>query len=129
LIEDTSVRTSTENGLTWSEGAHDGGLNVIDYRINQKVQGGSYSVIAVGVATTSYTVTSLSLGTTYEFTVEARNNDGYSSESSSVTLFHATAPDTPATPSTSNTGTDIVVSWSAPSDNGSTITSYQILIR
>lgn len=36
LAENNSVRTSTENGLTWSPGAHDGGLMVIDYRINQK---------------------------------------------------------------------------------------------
>jgi len=49
LTEDNSVRTSTDNGLTWSAGAHDGGLTVIDYRINQREQGGSYSVIASGV--------------------------------------------------------------------------------
>jgi hypothetical protein len=65
------VRTSTTNGLTWSPGSHDGGLTVDDYRINQKVQGGSYSVVATGVTSTSYTVTDLTIGTTYEFTVES----------------------------------------------------------
>lgn len=34
LAEDNSVRTSTDNGLTWSPGAHDGGLTIDDYRIN-----------------------------------------------------------------------------------------------
>lgn len=34
LAEDTTPRTSTTNGLTWSAGAHDGGLSIIDYRIN-----------------------------------------------------------------------------------------------
>jgi hypothetical protein len=71
LAEDTSVRTSTTNGLTWSTGVLDGGQAVSDYRINQRVQGGSYSVIATGVTLTSYTVTGLTLGTTYEFTVES----------------------------------------------------------
>jgi hypothetical protein len=49
LAENNSVRTSTNNGLTWSPGVLDGGQAVINYRINQKVQGGSYSVIATGV--------------------------------------------------------------------------------
>jgi hypothetical protein len=67
------VRTSTTDGLVWSAGAHDGGLAIIDYRVNRRVEGGSYSVIASGISTTSYTVDNLVLGTTYEFTVEARN--------------------------------------------------------
>lgn len=33
LTEDNSVRSSTDNGLTWSPGAHDGGYAVINYRI------------------------------------------------------------------------------------------------
>jgi hypothetical protein len=36
LTEDNSVRTSTTNGLSWSPGVLDGGLPVIDYRVNQK---------------------------------------------------------------------------------------------
>jgi hypothetical protein len=124
LTENTAVRSSTDNGLTWSVGSHDGGLSVIDYRINKKEQGGAYSVIATGVTTTSYTVTSLTLGITYEFTVEARNSLGYSLESDSVIIFHATAPDIPSAPTTTNSGTNIVISWTAPSENGSVITSY-----
>lgn len=75
LSEDISVRTSTTDGLTWIEAPHNGGLSVIDYRIYQRVEGTeTYTEIATGITSTSYTVTSLVLGTTYEFTVEARND-------------------------------------------------------
>lgn len=36
LTEDNSVRTSTTNGLTWSDGTNNGGVPIIDYRINMR---------------------------------------------------------------------------------------------
>jgi hypothetical protein len=46
LSEDTSVRTSTTGGLTWVEAAHNGGLSVLDYRVNQRVVGDlEYTII------------------------------------------------------------------------------------
>ena len=69
------------------------------------------------------------LGNTYEFTVEARNNDGYSPASDSVTIFHAMPPEQPISPSTSNSGTEIVIDWEAPYNNGAVISSYTITIQ
>lgn len=51
LAEEVSGRSATTIGLTWSDGAHDGGLPVLDYRINKRVQGGAYSLVAFGIAT------------------------------------------------------------------------------
>lgn len=51
LAEDISQRTSTTDGLTWSDGVNNGGVSIIDYRINMREQSGSYSVIATGVTT------------------------------------------------------------------------------
>jgi hypothetical protein len=65
----------------WNEGPHNGGLEVLDYRVNMRLEGGEYSVIAYVVTIESYTATGLTLGATYEFTVEARNEIGYSSSS------------------------------------------------
>lgn len=129
MLEDTSERSASTIGLTWSEGSHDGGLAVEDYRINMAIQGGTYSVVASGIATTSYVVSGLVLGTTYEWTIEARNSDGFSLESSSITILHAIPPEKPTAPTTSNSGVNVIISWSAPVDNGSSITSYTILIR
>jgi hypothetical protein len=85
-------------------------------------------VIAEGVTIQSYTASSLVLGTTYEFTVEAQNSVGYSTPSGLVTILHALPPSTPNIPSTLNSGTDVVINWSAPSDNGSEISSYTVQI-
>jgi hypothetical protein len=56
--------------------------------------------VATGVTTTSYTATSLVLGTIYEWTVEARNSDGFSIESSGVEVLHAIEPEQPIAPTT-----------------------------
>lgn len=43
--------------------------------------------------------------------------------------MHAIAPSKPDSPVTLNNGVNVVISWSAPSENGSQITSYAIKIR
>ena len=60
--------------------------------------------------------------------VEGRNVNGYSVQSDDFSILHAVAPEVPNTPTTSNSGINVVIDWSAPTSNGSTITSYTILI-
>lgn len=38
-------------------------------------------------------------------------------------------PNTPNAPTTQNSGVNIVIDWTAPSDNGSAITAYKIEIK
>lgn len=99
LAENIAVRTTTTDGLTWSNGLEDGGQPVIDYRVNRRELGDvDYIVVATGVTTQSHTVTDLVLGTTYEFTVESRNLVGYSLVSASLTILHAIPPNQPDVP-------------------------------
>jgi len=49
LLEDITQRTSSTDGLTWADGSNDGGVAIIDYRINMREEGGVYQVIASGV--------------------------------------------------------------------------------
>ena len=128
LSEDSLQRSSTEIGLTWSNGESDGGESLIDYRISQRPVGGTYVIIATNIILHSYTATGLSLGTTYEFMVEGRNVNGYSVPSSDFSILHAIAPEVPSTPTTTNSGSNVIIDWSAPTSNGSTITSYTLLI-
>jgi hypothetical protein len=92
LIENLILRTATQNSLTWSSGAYDGGLAVIDYRINRKEGNGVYSEFASGITGTTFLTSGLVLGATYTWTVEARNAVGYSSVSDSLQILHALVP-------------------------------------
>lgn len=94
-----------------------------------RVQGGSYAIVATGVLQQTYTVTGLSLGTTYDFTIEAYNANGFSLQSEPITILHAIVPETPIAPTTANAGTNIQFSWTAPYDSGAAITSYTVLIK
>jgi hypothetical protein len=94
-----------------------------------RVQGGFWSIIANGITSKSYTVTGLTLGTTYEFTVEAQNSVGYSTPSSQVVIFHAMVPTAPSAPTLTNDDTSVIIDWVAPANNGAEITRYTILIR
>lgn len=81
-------------------------------------------MIATGILSESYTVPDLVLGTTYIFTAEAQNSVGFSTPSDPVTIFHAMPPEQPIVPTTANSGQDVIITWTAPFDNGSVITNY-----
>lgn len=49
--------------------------------------------------------------------------------SSSVTILAAQPPDIPAAPTTTLQDTNVLISWAAPFNQGSAITSYKIQIR
>lgn len=69
------------------------------------------------------------MGVTYDFNVEAQNSIGYGAASESLTLLHAMVPEKPALPTVQNSGQDVILTWSAPYDNGTPITYYTILIK
>ena len=128
LTEDVSLRSSTTLGFTWSDGAHDGGLAVESYRVQQREVGGAFSIVAPALTSKTYTAQSLTLGTSYEFTVESKNSDGHSSPSATFTILHALPPVISA-PTTSNSGQNIIVDWTAADAQGSDVTSYLIELR
>ena len=129
LTEVVVSRTKTTLGLSWTAPVLIDGAVIIDYRVNVAEQGQSSTVAATGVTSTSYTVTGLTAGKTYEFNVEARNSYGYSSSSGILTLLCAFVPDSPTTITTANVNDKVSVSWNEPVTNGSPITAYKIFIR
>lgn len=51
------MRTASTDGLTWDDGVNNGGVEILDYRVNQKAEGETeFTVVATGVLTKSYTV-------------------------------------------------------------------------
>ncbi len=103
---------------------------MIDYRVWSNGGSGTvYLTIEAVVSTLPYHAISLTPGDTYSFKVQARNNFGYSANSTSVEILAAQPPTRPEAPTTVLQDTNIVITWSAPFNQGSAITSYQIWIR
>ena len=117
-------------GLSWSAVISDGGSPVIDYQLSSKIGEGSYSVLASGIPTTSFTASSLTADVVYSFKVTARTIVGLGADSSELSVRAAAKPSVPAAPSTTvNTNVSVTITWSAPSNGGSAITGYNVLIR
>ena len=116
-------------GISWTAPTFIGGAIIIDYRINIAEVGQPYSVAASGVTSTSYLVTGLIAGKTFELKVEARNSYGYSASSSVLTLLCAFVPDSPTTITTANANEKVSVTWNEPITNGSPIIAYKIQIK
>ena len=75
-----------------------------------------------------FLVPNLAAGTSYTFKVRARNEFGFGDFSQEVLILCAFAPEPPATVTTTNSNSDIVIAWSEPVLNGLLITQYTVLI-
>ena len=90
---------------------------------------GSWDSQQLIATATSYTISGLRDGTSYEVQVRARNNAGWSAWSqpaSASTDRAALAPDAPSGVSASGGDGTVTVSWQVPSDNGAAITEQQV---
>jgi hypothetical protein len=71
----------------------------------------------------------LYVGSTYTFTIEARNEYGYSTPSSSIDIYCAFVPAQIQNVQTIEDGPDAQIQWDPTADNGAVITSYTILLK
>lgn len=129
-----SARTATTIDLTWdalTTNAQTGGLTILSY-ILEYDQGTSTWTTLQGDPTdstlTTYSLTGLTAGTAYAFRVTAQNDIGNGPTSSEVSITPMAVPDTPSAPTVTLDEPYAKISWSAPTDNGSTITAYTITI-
>jgi hypothetical protein len=116
------VASTPQNGrvsLAWSPGSANGSP-ITDYEVTWN--SGSKSC---GQAT-QCTIDGLANATQYSFKVRARNAEGWSDYSNSITATADTPAESPHV-ELSNIGTGRVrVSWQAPTNSGSAITSYRV---
>ena len=119
----TATVSGTSATVSWTAPANDGGSDITSYTATSDPGGETCTT----TDTTNCTITGLTIGQAYTFTVTATNNDGTSpasSPSASVTIL-AVAPDAPTSVQATVSGTSATVSWTAPAnDGGADITSY-----
>ena len=123
--------------LTWTEPADDGGSAVSGYRLYRKVGTGPEALHATLGADASYVDFAVTNGTEYTYRITAVNAAGEGASSNSVTVTPTspnviTAPDPPQllTGARTKTGVGVVLTWSAPADDGgSPISSYFVYRR
>jgi titin len=79
---------------------------------------------------TTYTYTgTITAGNPYVFRVRAKNEVGWGSVGSTLTVLPSSVPDIMATVVTSHTSVYAKIEWTAPNSRGAAITAYRILVR
>jgi chitodextrinase len=122
----TAVAGDGKVSLSWTPPTSNGGAAIIGYDVFQG--GGAASGLVGG---TSYTVTGLTNGTTYSFTVDAVNDaelhSAPSSPASATPVAPVTAPGAPSGLTAAAGDAQVSLSWQPPSsDGGAAITSYNV---
>jgi hypothetical protein len=125
----TNVAAVARDGaavVRWTPPASDGGSPIIEYLITATPGGATARASAV----TSFTVGGLTNGTTYRFTVAAKNSNktgANSALSNPVVPAAPTAPSAPQSPQAVAGYTAATVSWSPPTNDGnSPISGYTV---
>ena len=116
--------------LVWTAPSGNGSA-ITDYKVEYKNTADStWLVLSDGVSTApTVTITSLSNGTSYDFRVSAINGVGTGIATQSVSTTPAAVPDAPVLNLVTPDVTTALLSWEAPSANGSSITDYKVEYR
>ncbi len=116
--------------VNWNAPANDGGAAITSYKVTPYIGANAQTPVTVSAPASSKTISGLSAGTAYTFTVAATNSVGTgadSSPSNSVTPTQLNAPGAPTGVSASAGVGQATVNWSAPAnDGGAAIASYRI---
>jgi len=131
----TATAGNAQASLTWTAPTDNGGSAITDYSVQFSSNSGSTWTTVSRTASTTATqvVSGLTNGTAYVFRVAGINANGtgtYTAASGSVTPASASVPGAPTNFSIngSNVGGcgSINITFTAPSDGGSAITSYRL---
>jgi DNA-binding beta-propeller fold protein YncE len=127
--------------LNWFPPTNTFGQSISGYIIEREITEGVYDEVAdVGSQTTTYTVSNLQTDKTYSYVVRAEFSQGGSPRSNSAsatpsedsfepTSSSITTPSSPNLTAKAVSENEVSLSWSKPSDGGSSITGYKIEVK
>ena len=119
LRGNSSARSPDRTGQQWRQ--RRGGLP------RHRVAGRATATINGTPPATTATVTGLTNGTSYTFTVQATNGVGTGPPSAaSNAVIPATVPNAPTAVTATRGNTTASVTWTAPANNGCAVTSYSV---
>lgn len=110
--------------LSWTAPTNNGGQPLTGYKISAS----NVDTITIDPDAVSYTVTGLTIGSAYTFSILATNSVGNSAIDTFAQVTVSSAPSAPAAPSATVSGSSITASWNTPANNGSTITGYSVYL-
>ena len=123
-------------GETWIEASWtapaDNGAAITGYDVHYRETGGNWTDANHTGTGTTKRITGLTADTAYQVRVRASNSEGagdWSAAAAARTDAAAEAPDAPAAPTLTAGETWVEASWTAPADNGATITGYDVHYR
>ena len=133
----TPTETSPTSGdsrvtVNWTAPTSDGGSAITGYIVyygTSQTSQNTSGCVAIGSSATSCTVTGLTNGQTYYFTVEAVNGVGNSNPSTPQSATPATTPDPPTQSTPTVASGQVTVKWTdvtVANDGGSSITGYDV---
>ncbi|MFP5445738.1 MAG: fibronectin type III domain-containing protein, partial [Betaproteobacteria bacterium] len=124
----TAVAGNGAATLSWTAPANHGGSAILSYTVTGTPAGGGTAAGCPATApATTCTVSGLSNGVAYNFTVTATNAVGTSSASTSASATPQGVPDAPTGLTAVAGNGAVTLSWTAPANNGgSAILSYTV---
>ena len=114
--------------ISWAAPSSSGSSAITGYLVYRGISTVLTDQVQIAsVTSTSYQDTTVTIGTTYYYTVKAVNSVGSSASSASLSVLALGLPDIPGNLIVTGSSNSLGLSWTAPSNNGgSAITSYSI---